>query len=105
MMSFPRFTRSSLATAGLLSVTAFALAADRHAKLSPDLSTATSSSVSVIIQYDTDPTGADEQRIAGRNGKVDRTLRSIRAIAAQVPQSSLDALSTDPNVSYVSPAR
>jgi serine protease AprX len=105
MISLPRFTRSFLATAGLLFVTAVALAADRHPKLSPDVSTATSSSVSVIIQYDSDPTGADEQRIEGRNGKVDSTLRSIRAIAAHVPQSSLDSLSKDPNVSYISPDR
>src|ERR1700733_6757381 len=106
MLSLRKFTQFSFLTAVLLSSNAIALSAEQHSKLSPDVLAASSSeSVSIIVQYKTDPSDADEQLIRGRNGRVDHKLHGIRAFAAHVPKSSLDLMSKDSNVLYISPDR
>jgi serine protease AprX len=106
MIYLRNFARSFFGTAVLISLTTFASAAREHPKLSPDVSKATSSEpLAVIIQYKTDPTKDDEQHIRDRNGRVDHRLRHIKAIAAHLSKSSLDSLSKDPNVLYISPDR
>jgi len=106
MLSLRKFTQFSFLTAVLLSSNAIALSAEQHSKLSPDVLTASSSeSVSIIVQYKTDPSDADEQLIRSRNGRVDHKLHGIRAFAAHVSKSSLDSMSKDSNVLYISPDR
>jgi len=63
---------------------------------------AASEMVNVIIQYKQDPGSDQQDAIAHAGGSLNRTLHSIHANVARLPQSKLETLAADPNVSYIS---
>ena len=78
-------------------------ASPQPSKISNDAKAiAASEMVNVIIQYKQDPGSDQENAIANVGGSLKRTLHSIHAHAATLPQFTLERLAADPNVSYIS---
>ena len=71
---------------------------------SPSFSNSTSTkSRRVIIKYKVKPTKTDEDNIVSKfNGKKKRTYHIAPLVSAEVPESEISKLSTDPNVESVS---
>src|ERR1035438_6568157 len=77
-----------------------AFAGQHHSKIAPDaVQTQSSSTVPVIIQYLQEPGSQQDKGVSNFGGRVKSRLHSIHAIAADIPQSALDQLANDPNVS------
>lgn len=96
-----RSFRHALTLAGLIAIPISASATCKHVKCSRDVDAATTASVPVIVQYAQDPSPDEVGRVNGL-GVVYNHLRSVRAIAAQIPASQLTALASRPGVTYVS---
>lgn len=75
-------------------------------KLSADLANANPlSTVRVIIQWQTPPTQAFDQKVVGLLGSVVHHFNSINGGVYELPVSSLAPLANDSNVSFISPDR
>lgn len=75
-------------------------------KLSKELqSVDPNSNVDVIVQYAQPPTAASNLKVGVLGGVVNRVFGVIKAAVYTVPASSLPALASDPNVTYISPDR
>src|SRR3989304_3098094 len=57
--------------------------------------------ISVIIGFKNAPGRSDIDFISGKGGIVKRTYKIINAISAYVPQESIDAIKSSPNVEYI----
>lgn len=57
----------------------------------------------VIIGLKSQASKADDQLIAGKGGTVTKTFQIVNAVAAEVPESALDALRADPRVESIEP--
>ena len=89
---------------GLLAGTLYA---DRH-KVSKDLTDELGqpgASVDVIVQYKNDPSDADIAKFTSKGAKLKEYLKRFRAASFTAPAATIDALSDDPNVVYVSADR
>src|SRR5271166_1249398 len=76
------------------------------AKLAPELKqTAGNQTVSVIVQHKTVPGTVNKGAILMMGGTVGRDLTLIKGVTAQMPASSVAALSEDDSVAYISPDR
>src|SRR5437763_123397 len=75
-------------------------------KLSSELQSSNlSSRLDVIVQYKVPPTKAHYQKIANLGGVLRKSLDVIRAAYYTVPRSALGTLSSDPDVTFISPNR
>jgi serine protease AprX len=80
-------------------------------KLSPELQSSALQSpgrganVDVIVQYKVAPTDAHHRRVAELGGTLRSRLGAIKGAHYTVPRASLEALSADPDVAYVTPNR
>src|ERR1017187_2080169 len=80
-----------------------ASAAPKNPKISGDaLAKSSSEMVDVIIQYKADPRADQANTIVSAGGSVKRALHSIHAHAARLPQSMLENLAKDPNITSIS---
>jgi serine protease AprX len=89
---------------GLLAGTLYA---DWH-KVSKDLADELGqpgASVDVIVQYKNDPSDADLAKFIAKAAKLKDHLKRFSAASFTAPAATIDALSDDPNVVYVSPDR
>jgi hypothetical protein len=89
---------------GLLAGTLYA---DRH-KVSKDLADELGqqdASVDVIVQYKSDPSDAEIAKFTGKGAKLKDHLKRFGAASFTAPAATIDALSDDPNVVYVSADR
>jgi serine protease AprX len=89
---------------GLLAGTLYA---DRH-KVSKDLADQLGQpgvSVEVIVQYKNDPSDADLAKFTAKGAKLKDHLQRFRAASFTALAATIDALSDDPNVVYVSADR
>src|SRR5579864_134102 len=89
---------------GLLTGALFA----KHHKVSPDLEdqlNQTNGSVDVIVQYQNDPSDAEIATVTGQGAKLKEHFNRFRAVSFTVPAGAIDAVSADPNVTYISPDR
>jgi len=88
---------------GLLAGTLYA---DRH-KVSKDLvdELGQSGAVDVIVQYKNDPSDADIAKFTAKGAKLKDHLKRFSAASFPAPAATIDALSDDPNVVYVSADR
>src|SRR5712692_9250127 len=83
------------------------LYADRH-KFSKDLADKTSQPdavVDVIVQYQTDPSDANVAAYTAKGAKVKDHLKRFRTVTLTASVKTVDALSDDSNVVYVTPDR
>src|SRR6185295_11091816 len=81
--------------------------ADRH-KISKDLVDKLGrpdTTVDVIVQFRNDPTDGDFADFTSKGARLKQYLKRFRTTTFTVPAEVLDALSDNPNVSYVSPDR
>src|SRR4051812_20585949 len=91
---------------GLLALACSAAWAGGRDKLSHELaSVASNSQAKVIVQWKTAPDDAKHQKVKNHGGQLHSTLESIKAGVYSVPGSSLNALSNDPDVLYISADR
>jgi serine protease AprX len=91
---------------GLLALACSAAWAGGRDKLSHELASVDSNSeAKVIIQWKTAPDDTKHQRVKNHGGQLHSTLKSIKAGVYSVPGSSLNALSNDPDVLYISADR
>src|SRR6266436_1290870 len=88
---------------GLLAGTLYA---DRH-KVSKDLvdELGQPGAVDVIVQYKNDPSDADIAKFTAKGAKLKDHLKRFSAASFTAPAATIDALSDDPNVVYVSADR
>ena len=80
---------------------------DRH-KLSKDLDDKrgqASAAVDVIVQYQNDPSDADIAKFTGKGAKLKDHLKRFRTATYTAVAGTLDSLSDDPNVVYISADR
>jgi len=80
---------------------------DRH-KLSNDLNdklSQASAAVDVIVQYQNDPSDADIAKFTGKGAKLKDHLKRFRTATYTAVAGTLDSLSDDPNVIYISADR
>src|SRR5689334_22489304 len=80
----------------------------KHPKVSPDLDdqlNQTNGSVDVIVQYQSDPSQAEISAVIGTGAKLKEHFNRFRAVSFTVPAGAIDAVSSDPNVTYISPDR
>src|SRR5437899_2600970 len=89
---------------GLLAGTLYA---DRHkvSKYLADQLGQQGASVDVIVQYQNDPSDADIAKFTGKGAKLKDHLKRFRAASFTAPAATIDELSDDPNVVYVSADR
>ncbi|MGI4829707.1 MAG: S8 family serine peptidase, partial [Janthinobacterium lividum] len=101
MTAWSRTSRFTLIFAGAISIPFSASATCKLSKCSPDVDAATTATVPVIVQYVSDPSDAE---VTGVNalGSVSNRMHSVKAIAAKVSASQLEALASRPGVAYVS---
>lgn len=92
----------ALLSAGTASLTLAASATCTSPKCAIDVANATSSNVSVIVQYANDPGDDEVSAITGRIGPVYNRMHTIKAIAARVPITQLDSLANRAGVKYIS---
>ncbi len=89
----------------LWSCSLLALAADDR-KLSQDLRDKSGDMpVNVIVQYAVQPAQRHKDRIVALGGQVNLELHVVKGVAVSLPARQLRALSSDPDVSYVSSDR
>ena len=74
-------------------------------KLAPELETATSGTIRVIVQTKGHPTAAQEHALAERGGIKRRSLSVLDAFVADVPAGALAAIAAREDVAYISPDR
>jgi serine protease AprX len=80
--------------------------AGNNSKLSPELEGQSAGvNVDVIVQYRTQPTDQHEARIQSHGGALKAHLHGVNGFAVSLPATSLAALSSDPDVKYISPDR
>ncbi|MGI4828063.1 MAG: S8 family serine peptidase [Janthinobacterium lividum] len=101
MTAWSRLSRFSIIFAGVFSLPLTASATCKHVKCSADVDKAVGTTVPVIIQYVNDPTD-DEVNAIGRFAQVHHRMHSVRALAAKVSASQLEALASRPGVARVS---
>src|ERR1700675_2536740 len=63
------------------------------------------STVDVIVQFKETPGPSHHQKVRNHGGSLRSELHLVRGAAYTIPASSIEALSTDPDVVYVSPDR
>ncbi|HZL28488.1 MAG TPA: hypothetical protein VFC39_18340, partial [Acidobacteriaceae bacterium] len=103
MNRFHSVTRSVLLFAFTLTATVPAFADGGPKKTSPDLAHPTTSTVSVIVQYNTPPTASLLQRLTALTGPIAPVLlKTINAVHLSLPVSSLASIAADSNVKYIS---
>ena len=73
-------------------------------KLAPDFANNQVETVDVIVQFKTAPTGEHLRKLAAR-GHVKHTYEHINAVHVSLPLRDVQALESDPSVSYISPDR
>jgi len=102
MNRFHSATRYALLFALTLTATATAFAGGPK-KISPDLVNPTTSTVSVIVQYNTAPTAGLLQQLTALAGPIAPVLlKSINAVQLSLPVGSLASIAADSNVKYIS---
>src|SRR4051812_23899737 len=74
-------------------------------KLAPELETATTGTIRVIVQTKGGPSPSHDQAIAKMGGKKRKAFAQINALVADVPASSLSELAAREDVAYVAPDR
>jgi serine protease AprX len=95
--------RGPLAAFLLLSSSAWLLASP---KISPDLRRGSGEGeIDVIVQFASEPSHRDHERVVRRGGRFKGELGLIRAGLYSLPSQTVSALASDPNVVYVSPDR
>ncbi|MBD0326763.1 MAG: hypothetical protein ICV68_10040, partial [Pyrinomonadaceae bacterium] len=77
----------------------------RARKLAPELETATSGTVRVIIQSKGRSTAAQEQAVAAKGGSKKKTLEALNVLVADVPAGALNELAAREDIAYISPDR
>jgi len=93
---------ASTITTAFAAATATATAA-ASSKISPDAAAAPAgSTVPVIIQYKQPPSSLETLLISLLGGIVNSTLGTIDALVADVPQTGLNQIAADSNVTYIS---
>ena len=93
----------STVTAANAAATATATATTVSSKISPDAASAPAgSTVSVIIQYKQPPSSLETLLISLLGGIVNSTLGTIDALVADLPQTGLNQIAADSNVTYIS---
>src|SRR5438552_5009750 len=83
---------------------AFAGLAFAGPKLAPDLPKNSSSMVDVIVQFKNPPTKAQLKQL-GAYGRMKKIFNGINAAHLSLPMSVIQALESDPSITYISPDR